>query len=175
MQFPFSITPKDDDERFMIEALKEAWKAFKAGEVPVGAILVKEGRVIARGYNQVEMLKDATAHAEMLCITAGESALENWRLADTILYCTVEPCSMCAGAMMLSRVPTLVWGAPDIRHGANGSWINLFEKQHPTHSIAVRSGILQEQCAYLMKDFFQKRRQEKNEDKNGLDSNREHD
>lgn len=156
--FPFLITPKSPDEHFMLEALKEAWKAFKADEVPVGAVLVHKERIIARGYNQVEMLKDATAHAEMLCITAGEAALENWRLLDTTLYCTVEPCSMCAGAMLLSRVPQLVWGAPDIRHGANGSWIDLFEKPHPTHTVAIRKGILQEHCSALLVDFFQKRR-----------------
>lgn len=159
--FPFTITPKNDDEKFMLEALKQAWKAFQADEVPVGAILVHKGRIISRGYNQVEMLKDATAHAEMLCITAGEAALDNWRLADTILYCTAEPCLMCAGAMLLSRVTELVWGTPDIRHGANGSWINAFEKKHPTHSIKIRNGILQEHCASLMKDFFQLQRSKK--------------
>lgn len=149
----------------MLEALKEAWKAFCADEVPVGAVLVKKGHVIARGYNQVEMLKDATAHAEMLCITAGESAVENWRLADTVLYCTVEPCAMCSGALLLSRVPELVWGTVDVRHGANGSWVNLFEKPHPTHSIKIRNGILQEYCAGLLKDFFQKRRLESTQKK----------
>lgn len=159
--FPFSITPKDEEEKFMLEALKEAWKAFTAGEVPVGAVLVHKGSVIARGYNQVEMLQDATAHAEMLCITAGEAALENWRLLNTTLYCTAEPCAMCAGAMLLSRVPTLVWGTPDIRHGANGSWVDLFEKTHPTHTIKIKNGVLQEYCAALMKDFFAQRRHEK--------------
>lgn len=147
----------------MLEALKEAWKAFKAGEVPIGACLVKEGRIIARGYNQVEMLKDATAHAEMLCITAGESAMDNWRLSETILYSTVEPCCMCAGAMLLSRIKTLVWGAPDVRHGANGSWVDLFALTHPTHTIEVRKGVLQEYSTQLLKDFFQKRRQENKE------------
>lgn len=163
MQFPFTITPQSEDEKFMIEALKEAWKAFTKDEVPVGAVLVKEGRIIARGHNQVEMLKDATAHAEMLCITSGEAALENWRLAKTTLYITIEPCCMCAGAMLLSRVPTIVWGAPDIRHGANGSWINVFEKVHPTHSIEIRKGILEDYAAALLKDFFQKKRQSKKE------------
>lgn len=163
--FPFNIAPQTDDERFMLEALKQAWKAYQDEEVPVGAVLVHKGKIISRGYNQVEMLKDATAHAEMLCITAGEGALENWRLADTTLYVTIEPCTMCAGAMLLARVPTLVWGAPDLRHGANGSWVNLFEKQHPTHSIQVRSGVLADHCAGLMRDFFQKRREEK---KNGV-------
>lgn len=159
--FPFAITPNNDDEKFMIEALKEAWKAYQADEVPVGAVLMKEGRVIARGHNQVEMLKDATAHAEMLCITAGESVVENWRLNDTTLYCTIEPCSMCAGAILLARVSRLVWGAPDIRHGANGSWINLFEKQHPTHTIEIKSGVMQEHCATLLQQFFQKKRVQK--------------
>ncbi len=156
--FPFVIVPTNDDERFMLEALKQAWKAFLLGEVPVGAVLVREGRIISRGCNQVELLKDATAHAEILCITAGEAALDNWRLADTTLYCTLEPCAMCAGAMLLSRAPQLVWGAPDIRHGANGSWVNLFDKPHPTHTVAIRSGVLQEYCATLMKRFFQQRR-----------------
>ena len=159
--FPFSITPQSDDERFMLEALKQAWKAYQEGEVPVGAVLVQEGRVIARGFNQVEMLHDATAHAEMLCITAGESALENWRLLNTTLYCTIEPCSMCLGAMLLSRVPTLVWGAPDIRHGANGSWVDLLKTPHPTHTITVRSGVLEAYASGLMKDFFQMRRDQK--------------
>lgn len=161
MTFPFSsLMPQSDDERFMLEALKEAWKAFKAKEVPVGAVLVLKGRVIARGHNQMELLRDATAHAEMLCLTAGEAALENWRLADTTLYCTAEPCCMCAGAIFLTRVPTLVWGAKDLRHGANGSWIDLFAQAHPTHNVAIRSGVLQEPCSALLRDFFQKRRQE---------------
>lgn len=147
----------------MLEALKEAWKAFLKDEVPVGAVLVQEGRVIARGYNQVEMLKDATAHAEMLCITSGEATVENWRLAKTTLYATIEPCCMCAGAMFLSRVPTLVWGAPDLRHGANGSWINVFDKIHPMHTIAIRKGVLEEYATILLRDFFQKRRREKRE------------
>lgn len=159
--FPFSIHPQNDDERFMLEALKEAWKAFKAEEVPVGAVLVKDNRIISRGYNQVELLKDATAHAEMLCLTSGEAALENWRLAGTTLYSTVEPCSMCAGAVFLSRVPLIVWGAPDLRHGAGGSWVNLFDKVHPIHQVEVRKGVLQEFCAKLLVDFFQMQRRKK--------------
>lgn len=169
MSFPFSIVPQNEDERFMLEALKEAWKAFKADEVPVGAVLVKDHRIIARGYNQVEMLKDATAHAEMLCITAGEVALDNWRLTGTTLYCTIEPCSMCAGAMILSRISKLVWGAPDLRHGANGSWINLFEKEHPIHHLAIANGVLQEVCSQLLKDFFQLQRAKKKQGPSQLD------
>jgi tRNA(adenine34) deaminase len=147
-----------DDETFMGEALKEAIKAFDIGEVPIGAVLVKDGKVIARGHNQVELLKDATAHAEMICLTAGAAVCENWRLIDTTLYCTIEPCSMCAGAMLLSRIKALVWGAPDIRHGANGSWVDLFKEKHPMHNIEIRSGILEEKAAALLKEFFQKRR-----------------
>lgn len=162
MPFPLTVTPQTEDERFMLEALKEAWKAFKADEVPVGAVLVKNKHIIARGFNQVELLNDATAHAEMLCLTAGEAALENWRLSQTTLYCTVEPCSMCAGAMLLTRISCLVWGAPDLRHGANGSWVDLFEKKHPTHSIEIRSGVLHDPCAQLLKDFFQMQRLKKN-------------
>lgn len=158
--FPFAIMPANPDEAFMLEALKEAWKAFQQDEVPVGAVLVKNNRIIARGCNQVEMLKDATAHAEMLCLTAGESAEENWRLLDTVLYCTLEPCMMCAGAIFLTRIPELVWGAPDLRHGAFGSWINVLEKPHPTHSLAVRTNVLGQFSADLMRKFFQKRRQD---------------
>lgn len=161
MPFPWSIMPADDDERFMLEALKEAWKAFKANEVPVGAVLVKERQVIARGYNQIEMLQDATAHAEMLCLTAGEAALSNWRLKGTTLYCTMEPCAMCAGAMFLTRIDALVWGAPDIRHGANGSWVDLFSKEHPMHKIIIRNGVLKDFSSQLMKEFFQIQREKK--------------
>ena len=112
----------------MREALKEAKKAFEKDEVPVGAVLVHKNRIIARGHNQVELLQDATAHAEMICLSAGAEALGNWRLAETTLYCTLEPCCMCAGALLSARVTRLVWGAPDLRVGANGSWIDLFEQ-----------------------------------------------
>lgn len=156
--FPFAIVPANAAEKWMLEALKEAWKAYLEDEVPIGAVLVYEERIIARGRNQVELLHDATAHAEMLCITAGSAFFENWRLADTTLYCTVEPCSMCAGAMLLSRVPKLVWGTPDHRHGAAGSFVDLFAKPHPTHTMIMESGPLAEPCGQLLKQFFQKRR-----------------
>ncbi len=147
-----------NDEFFMREALKEAKKAFDEDEVPIGAVLVKEGRIIARGHNQVELLQDATAHAEMTCLTAGAGFLENWRLADTTLYCTLEPCAMCAGAIIASRIKRLVWGAPDLRVGANGSWINLFEKEHPIHNLEITSRVFEAESADLMRAFFQKQR-----------------
>lgn len=159
MQFPFSIEPSQEDEKWMLEALKEAWKAFNANEVPIGAVLVKNNQVIARGYNQVEAFNDATAHAEMLCIRSGETVCGNWRLADTTLYTTLEPCSMCAGAILLTRIPVLVWGAPDIRHGANGSWVDLFAKQHPMHTLEIRKGVLANYASTLLQDFFKKQRQ----------------
>jgi tRNA(adenine34) deaminase len=159
--FPFTIRPENEDEKFMLEALKEAYKSFLAKEVPVGAVLVHKQSIIARGHNQVELLQDATAHAEMLCLTAGAVSRNNWRLSETTLYCTIEPCAMCAGAMLLSRVPTLVWGAPDIRHGANGSWIDLFEKPHPTHTMNIRRGVWAKYCALLMREFFQQQRLKK--------------
>jgi tRNA(adenine34) deaminase len=160
VEFPFQIIPETEDEKFMWEALKEALKAFKEEEVPVGAVLVHEGRVIARGHNQVEMLQDATAHAEMLCLTAGAVSLENWRLTDATLYCTLEPCAMCAGAAILSRVKRIVWGAKDIRHGANGSWVDLFAKPHPIHEVNLEGGVLEEPAQWLMKEFFRRRREQ---------------
>lgn len=155
------MTPSEQDIRFMKEALAEAKKALAKEEVPVGAVLVWEGKVIARGHNQVELLQDATAHAEMLCLTSGASVLENWRLAGTTLYCTLEPCPMCAGAILASRVERLVWGAPDLRLGANGSWIDLFAMNHPMHSLEVTPRVLEEEAAFLMRSFFETMRAKK--------------
>lgn len=149
---------RSKDEMFMEEALVEALKAEAAFEVPVGAVLVYQGEIIARAHNRVEELRDASAHAEILCMRAGAQHLENWRLKESTLYVTLEPCAMCAGAMLLSRLDALVWGAPDLRHGAHGSWVNLFDLSHPIHQIAVRSGILQEESAVLLKNFFRRRR-----------------
>ncbi|MGB7978438.1 MAG: tRNA adenosine(34) deaminase TadA [Chlamydiales bacterium] len=150
------------DELFMREALKEAQKAWRQDEVPVGAVLVCGNRVIARGHNQVELLQDATAHAEMICLSAGAGALQNWRLSDTTLYCTLEPCCMCAGALLAARVQRLVWGAPDLRVGANGSWIDLFKKEHPMHTLEITPRVLEAEAAELMRSFFQKQRSKKN-------------
>lgn len=162
LMLPFQISdirPQTDDERFMKEALKEAIKAYEAKEVPVGAVLVQDGRVLSKGHNQVELLRDATAHAEMLCLTSGSSFLENWRLKGCVIYSTLEPCVMCAGAMLLSRVDRLVWGAPDLRHGANGSWVDLFEQKHPTHCFEITKGVLGSYSAALMQSFFVSRRE----------------
>ena len=147
-----------DDERFMKEALKQAKKAYANGEVPVGAVLVYDNEIVSRAHNQVELLQDATAHAEMLCITSAASSIGNWRLEGMTLYCTLEPCAMCAGALLASRIKRLVWAAPDIRLGANGSWVDLFSQKHPMHTIEVKGRVLEEEAAALMKSFFQERR-----------------
>ena len=151
----------DDDIRWMREALREAKIAFEKDEVPVGAVLVYEGRILARGHNQVELLQDATAHAEILALSSAAASLENWRLQGVSLYCTLEPCMMCAGAMFASRIERLIWGAPDIRVGANGSWIDLFSKNHPIHQVEVTKGVLADECSFLMKEFFQIQRNRK--------------
>ena len=148
----------DCDRYYMGLALEEAKKAFAEEEVPVGAVIVYKGVVIASARNQVETLKDATAHAEILCIRKAAVHLENWRLKEAILYCTLEPCSMCAGALLLSRLDTLVWGAPDHRHGAHGSWINILDVKHPTHTMNIRRGIREEECSQLMRHFFKQKR-----------------
>ncbi|MBI3901169.1 MAG: nucleoside deaminase [Chlamydiia bacterium] len=146
----------------MKEALKEAQKAYEADEVPIGAVLVFENRVVARGYNQVEKLQDGTAHAEMLCLSAAAGLLPSWRFVDATLYCTLEPCPMCAGALFSTRCKRLVWGAPDLRVGANGSWVDLFSQKHPIHEIEVVSGVLAAEAAFLMQRFFQEKRKRQN-------------
>jgi len=149
-----------DDERFMVEALREAWRAFHKEEVPVGAVVVHQGTIIGRGHNQVEMLQDATAHAEILAIGAASESMGGWRLEGCTLYSTLEPCCMCAGACFLSRVDRIVWGAPDVRHGANGSFIDLFSLSHPTHKIDVTPHLLKQWCVRPIQLFFKKKRED---------------
>jgi tRNA(adenine34) deaminase len=149
------------DEFYMNEALKEAAIAYGRGEVPIGSVLVLDGKIIARSFNQVEFLQDATAHAEMLCIKMGAHILKNWRLNETTLYSTLEPCIMCAGSLILSRVGTLVWGAPDLRHGADGSLFDILTQPHPIHRLTIRRGVLKERCASLIQNFFKERRMQK--------------
>jgi len=151
----------DRDKFFMLEALKEAKKAFDIDEVPIGCVLVHENKVIARGHNQVEKLKDATAHAEMICLTSGSAHFNDWRLENTTLYTTLEPCIMCAGAIINSRVKKVVWAAKDLRVGANGSFIDIFKKKHPIHIVEIASGVLEDIAADLMKRFFQEKRKDK--------------
>ena len=148
------------DQLYMSEALKEAQKAFDADEVPVGAVIVHKGRIIARAHNQTRLLKDPTAHAEMIAITQAASYLGNERLLNTTMYATIEPCAMCAGAMILARVDKLLYGAPDPKTGAFGSILDI-NKKRLNHKIKVKNGILSEECASLLKEFFHEKRKTK--------------
>ncbi|WP_348662996.1 tRNA adenosine(34) deaminase TadA [Chlamydia vaughanii] len=154
----------EKDIFFMKQALKEARQAYDLDEVPVGCVIVKDNKIIARGHNTVEQLQDPTAHAEILCIGAAAQYLENWRLSDTVLYCTLEPCLMCAGAIQLARIRRIVWAAPDIRLGAGGSWMNVFTQKHPFHQVECCSGVCYEESEQLMKQFFKEKRREKSEE-----------
>jgi len=156
------IIDLQSDAYFMGQALREARKAYAAGEVPVGAIVVHDGRVIARAWNQVETLRDATAHAEMLALTAAQSALGDWRLENCTLYVTKEPCPMCAGAIVHCRPPRVVFGCPDAKAGAAGGWINLLEANPPlNHRCEVTPGVLGEECLMMLQSFFREARERK--------------
>ena len=148
----------DGDISFMREALRLAKKAYTAEEVPVGAVVVRGGRIIARAYNQVEMLKDATAHAEMLALTQAEAAVGDWRLTDCDLYVTKEPCVMCAGALVHARVHRVIFGCADERAGAAGSIINVLQMPTLNHRCDISSGVLQNECAAILQDFFKNKR-----------------
>ena len=149
------------DENFMREALRHAQKANEAGEVPVGAVIVQAGKIIARAHNQVELLKDATAHAEMLALTQAEAAVGDWRLTECDLYVTKEPCAMCAGALVYTRIRRVIFGCTDPAAGAAGSVMNLLQMPALNHRCDIASGVLQEECATILQDFFRKRRNER--------------
>ncbi|MFN3409675.1 MAG: tRNA adenosine(34) deaminase TadA [Limisphaerales bacterium] len=146
------------DHHFMGEALRQAARAYEAGEVPVGAVVVRAGRVIARAANQVELLKDATAHAEMLAITAAEQAVGDWRLNDCTLYVTKEPCPMCAGAIVHVRFARVVFGAADPKGGAAGSALNLLQFPGLNHRAEITGGVRAEECRRLLLSFFAEQR-----------------
>ena len=138
--------------------MKEAGKAFDSDEVPVGAVIVHDGKIIARAHNQIKLLKDPTAHAEMIAITQAAAYLKNERLVDAVVYATIEPCSMCAGALVLARVKRLVYGARDPKTGACGSVFNVTDNRKLNHRIKVTKGVLENECAALLKEFFNKKR-----------------
>jgi tRNA(adenine34) deaminase len=142
------------DHFFMGEALRQAARAGEAGEVPVGAVIVRAGRIVARSYNQVELLKDATAHAEMLAVTQAEEAAGDWRLTDCTLYVTKEPCPMCAGAMVHVRLARVVFGARDEKGGAAGSALNLLQFPTLNHRCAITGGVREPECRALLREFF---------------------
>jgi len=146
------------DDYFMGEALRQAAKAYEQDEVPVGAVVVREGKIIARACNQVELLKDATAHAEMLALTQAESAVGDWRLTDCTLYVTKEPCPMCAGAVVHTRLARVVFGAPDPKGGAAGGAMNLLQLPTLNHRCEITSGVRLEECRALLQSFFAEQR-----------------
>jgi tRNA(adenine34) deaminase len=150
-----------DDIFFMKEALKEARKAYEDNEVPIGAVAVYKGQIIGRGHNQTERLQDPTAHAEILALTAAANALKSWRLKDVVVYCTVEPCIMCAGALVLSRVKKIVFGAHDEKFGGCGSVFNIVGERRLNHRIDITEGVMEKETLTLLKDFFEKKRKEK--------------
>ena len=142
----------------MREALKQAAAAAENGEVPVGAVIVHKGRIVARAHNQMEQLRDATAHAEMIAITQASEALESWRLEGAELYATIEPCPMCAGAAVLARVTKIVYGADDPVAGACGSVFNIVSEPRLNHRVPVVKGVLAEECGGVVRSFFQDKR-----------------
>jgi len=149
------------DEYFMGEALRQAMKAWDSEEVPIGAVIVHDGHIVSRGFNQVEMLKDATAHAEMLALTSAEEAFGNWRLTGCTLYVTKEPCPMCAGAIVHCRIDRVVFGAPDPKYGACGGAMNLLQHEGLNHKSMITAGVGQEQCSAVLKEFFAEQRRRK--------------
>ncbi len=147
-----------ENERWMEAALREADRALNFNEVPVGAIVVYQGTIIGKGYNQVESLRDPTAHAEMIALTAAAGYLHSKWLEQCTLYVTLEPCVMCTGALVLSRIPTVVFGAYDPKAGACGTLYNLAQDPKLNHSIHVIGGVLDEKCGAVLKEFFERRR-----------------
>lgn len=150
-----------DHKYYMAAALKEAAKALKTGDIPVGAVAVLNGKIISRAHNEKEKRGDSTAHAELLCLQKTAKKLKTWRLENVELYSTLEPCPMCAGAMVLSRIKKLVYGASDPKAGAAGSILNIIGNKKLNHRPAIVKGILKEECSVALKDFFRNLRRAK--------------
>lgn len=146
------------DERCMQRALQQAARAAECDEVPVGAVILRQGAIVGQAHNQVELLKDPTAHAEILAITQAAAAVRDWRLTDCTLYVTKEPCPMCAGAIVLARIPVVVWGVSDPGRGGAVSLFNIFQNPRLNHRVEHRSGVLEEACRTLLTDFFRRHR-----------------
>lgn len=147
-----------EHERWMEFAFKEAELAYKRNEVPVGCVIVHDNRIIGKGHNQIEVLRDPTAHAEIIAITAAATQLDNHRIEDCTMYVTLEPCTMCAGAIVLARIPLLVYGATDPKAGACGTLYNIVQDKRLNHRVEVVKGILEPKCAAILKEFFSKLR-----------------
>lgn len=150
-----------NDEKYMKEAIKQAKKAAAAGDVPIGCIIVKDDKIIARGYNKRNAKKTTLAHAELLAIEKASKKLGDWRLEECTMYITLEPCQMCAGAIVQARIPRVVVGAMNKKAGCAGSVLNLFQVQEFNHQVEFQKGILEEECASMLSDFFKTLRSKK--------------
>ena len=149
-----------EDVIYMRMALREAERSAEAGEVPCGAIIVKDGAIIGKAHNQTELLKDPTAHAEILAITQAAAALENWRLTGAVMYVTKEPCPMCAGAIVLARLKKVVWGCDDPKRGGARSKFEILDHADLNHRVEIQTGIMEPECKGLLQGFFRERRKE---------------
>ena len=157
-----------EKEKFMEEALKEAKKAYEKLEIPVGCVIVKDNKIIARGHNLKETKFDTTKHAEIIAIQKASKKLKSWRLSECEMYVTLEPCSMCAGAIINSRIKRLYYGAKDEKTGAVGSVLNLLQDYKFNHNVEVEQGVLEEECSNILKEFFKNLRLAKKEIKNNI-------
>ena len=157
MNHAADIVMKSADS-YMREALEEAKLAYQENEVPIGAVLVCNGEIVARNHNRKEATNDATSHAELLCIQEASQKLGSWHLGDCVLYTTVEPCAMCSGAIINARIPTVIYAAPGIKFGTHLSVVNILDSKKFNHNVNVTGGILEEESANLLKAFFQERR-----------------
>ena len=155
-----------DDERFMKEAIRQARKAYAIGEVPIGCVIVYEGRVIARGYNRRTIDKNTLAHAELLAIRKASRKLDDWRLQGCTMYVTLEPCQMCSGAIIQARIPKVVVGCMNPKAGCAGSILNLLDVPQFNHQAELVTGVLEEECSQMMKEFFKELREKKKAAKN---------
>jgi tRNA(adenine34) deaminase len=151
---------QETDEWFMRLAIEQAHIASENGDVPIGAVVIHKGRIIGKAYNQREQLNDPTAHAEIIALTQAAAAMESWRLNDCTIYVTLEPCPMCAGALVLARIDRLVYGCDDPKTGACRSLYNIVQDERLNHRLDVTSGVLEEECGRLLQDFFRFRREE---------------
>ncbi len=157
MNHAADIVMKSADS-YMREALEEAKLAYQENEVPIGAVLVCNGEIVARNHNRKEATNDATSHAELLCIQEASQKLGSWHLGDCVLYTTVEPCAMCSGAIINARIPTVIYAAPGIKFGTHLSVVNILDSKKFNHNVNVTGGVLEEESANLLKAFFQERR-----------------
>ena len=155
----FTADITKNDENFMRVAITQAEIAQENGDVPIGAVIVREGQIIGKAYNQREQLQDPTAHAEIIALTQAAAALENWHLNGCTMYVTLEPCPMCAGALVLARIERLVFGCDDPKTGACGSLYNIVQDERLNHRLEVTSGVLADECSELLQQFFRKRRE----------------